>query len=233
MKIKIGPYKNWYGPYQLAETLCWWAKDCPDEYGFPSRPRWVSNFGEWLAYGKIAPPPESGDLIDRHETRSPTLLHRFLLWIDSLRTRQIEIKIDSYDTWNMDSTLALIITPMLVQLKEQKHGSPLVADEDVPERLKSNKSLEEGEVDELYHKRWEWVLDEMIWAFKTSQTDWQDQFRQGEHDYRLSKLETGELKLVRGPNHTFQIDEERIHEYQQRIDNGFRLFGRYYQSLWS
>ena len=27
MKITIGPYKSWYGPYQLAETLCFWAKE--------------------------------------------------------------------------------------------------------------------------------------------------------------------------------------------------------------
>ena len=34
MKVKIGPYKNWFGPYQLAELLCFWAKETVvDEYG--------------------------------------------------------------------------------------------------------------------------------------------------------------------------------------------------------
>ena len=24
MKVKIGPYKNWFGPYQLAEKILFW-----------------------------------------------------------------------------------------------------------------------------------------------------------------------------------------------------------------
>ncbi len=39
MKIYIGPYKNWVGPYQIAEALCFWAKNVEDEYkmGFKFR----------------------------------------------------------------------------------------------------------------------------------------------------------------------------------------------------
>ena len=40
--------------------------------------------------------------------------------------RKIDIQIDRYDTWNMDHTLALIVLPMLKQLKKEKHGSPMV-----------------------------------------------------------------------------------------------------------
>ena len=38
MKAHIGPYKSWFGPYQLAELLCFWAKDVEDEYGMKSKP---------------------------------------------------------------------------------------------------------------------------------------------------------------------------------------------------
>ena len=38
--------------------------------------------------------------------------------------RKVDIKIESFDTWNLDSTLALIILPALIQLKETKHGIP-------------------------------------------------------------------------------------------------------------
>lgn len=41
-----------------------------------------------------------------------------------LTARRIDIQIDKYDTWNMYHTLALIIYPMLIQLKETKHGVP-------------------------------------------------------------------------------------------------------------
>lgn len=48
MKVKIGPYKNWFGPYQLAEKLCFWAKETVvDEHGMKSKPDYVHNFGEW------------------------------------------------------------------------------------------------------------------------------------------------------------------------------------------
>jgi len=45
-------------------------------------------------------------------------------------TKRVEtILLDPYDTWNMDHTLALIIVPMLKQLKATKHGAPCVDDE--------------------------------------------------------------------------------------------------------
>jgi hypothetical protein len=58
MKVKIGPYTNWFGPYQLAELLCFWAKEEKNEFGIPRKPDWVHNFGEWLAHGDIEPEAE-------------------------------------------------------------------------------------------------------------------------------------------------------------------------------
>ena len=55
MKVYIGRYKNWFGPYQLAEFLCFWAKNEKDEHGIERKPEWVHNFGEWLAHGKESP----------------------------------------------------------------------------------------------------------------------------------------------------------------------------------
>jgi hypothetical protein len=55
MRVKIGKYENWFGPYQLAETLCFWAKPVVDEYGMKSKPDYVHNFGEWLAHGSVEP----------------------------------------------------------------------------------------------------------------------------------------------------------------------------------
>jgi dCMP deaminase len=41
--------------------------------------------------------------------------------------RKEQIHIHDYDTWNMDDTLAMIIVPMLKQLKATKHGVEEVA----------------------------------------------------------------------------------------------------------
>ena len=40
------------------------------------------------------------------------------------KSRKVKIKIDRHDTYSMDHTLALIILPMLVQLRNTKHGIP-------------------------------------------------------------------------------------------------------------
>jgi hypothetical protein len=40
------------------------------------------------------------------------------------KNRAVHVEIEPHDTWNMDTTLALIIHPMLVQLKATQHGAP-------------------------------------------------------------------------------------------------------------
>jgi len=85
---------------------------------------------------------------------------------------KISVKIDPWDTWSMDVTLAHIILPMLKQLKETKHGAPHVDDEDVPEHLRKSAAPpteNDWDTDDNYFKRWDWVMDEMIFAFESKQ----------------------------------------------------------------
>lgn len=83
------------------------------------------------------------------------------------KNRKISVRIDKYDTWNMNQTLALIIHPMLVQLKEKKHGSPYVDDTDVPEHLRDgfNRDSIDCRESPLIHEKWDYVMGEMEWAF--------------------------------------------------------------------
>ena len=85
--------------------------------------------------------------------------------------------------------------------------------EDVPEHLRQTNTegwdfqtvfdfyheyeIKEGDCD--IHARWDWVMDEMIFAFekRVEDTDWQ-----------------------------------ATKEECERVQNGFRLFGKYYQGLW-
>jgi hypothetical protein len=39
-------------------------------------------------------------------------------------------------------------------------------------------------------------------------------------------------EMIRGPNDTKVYDWEGRKAYEARIQNGFRLFGKYYQNLW-
>jgi len=67
----------------------------------------------------------------------------------------MQITIHSWDTWNMDHTLALIIHPMLIQLKKTKHGYPA----------------------HLTEERWDEIMDEMIWAFEQKTNEnWNEKY---------------------------------------------------------
>jgi len=236
MYIKIGPYKSWFGPHQLAETLCWWTK-YRDEYGLYEYPDWVHSFGEWLAHGSIEPRPKTGDIRKLNRERPETWLYRLLLWIDSFKQRKVYVRIDRWDSWSADDTLAIIILPLLKQLKQQKQGSPHVDDMDVPEHLRSTAvppKENEWDIDDNHHARWDWVLDQMIWAFQQKVNDnWEDQFYVGESDLQFEKQEDGNFQLTQGPKHTAEFDREGYAAYSKRMDHGFALFGKYYQSLWS
>lgn len=236
MKVKIGPYTSWFGPYQLAELLCFWAKPTKDEYGFPKKPDWVHKFGEWLAHGSIEPTKEVGEFRSLARERNKTWLYKLLSYLDSLKKRKVYVHIDDWDVYSMDDTLAIIILPMLKKLKEHKQGAPYVEDADVPEELRSTSvppKENEWDTDDNHFKRWDWVLDEMIFAFTNKlDSSWEEQFESGKSDYGFVKLENGMSEFVNGPNHTKEIDWEARKAYQKRISNGFLLFGKYYEALW-
>ena len=105
----------------------------------------------------------------------------------------------------MDTTLAHIILPMLKQLNKVKHGAPDIDDEDVPEELKSTSAPPKEDIwdtDANHFKRWDWVMNEMIWSF----------------EYKLKDTDLDEYDLWSANG--------------VRAKNGFRLFGKYYEALW-
>jgi hypothetical protein len=229
MKVKIGKYINYIGPYQIAEKLCFWVKEVEDEYGIKNKPQWVHNFGTWLAGGE----------------EKESLLYKFCLWVESKRTRKIQVKIDRWDTWSMDHTLSYIILPMLKQLNETKHGAPGTDDEDVPEELRSTAAEpkeNEYDTDSNHFLRWDWIMAEMIFAFECQLDDtWEEKYWTGEWgkpDFIKSDKEypnpvTGEMESTFQLNSgTRKCDWDGLKKEQERISNGFRLFGKYYQALW-
>lgn len=143
-------------------------------------------------------------------------------WIYERRQRTIKVRIDSHDTWSLDHTLSHIIYPALVEYNKQKHSYFLVSDEqDVPEYLRlssfrlTEKELEQCEkfydppkrINNLYQMRYEYVMSRMIWSFE-----------------QISKDNDGLMGSRHGTN------EYRI--FGERLDEGFKLFGKYYRNLW-
>jgi len=243
MKAYIGPYKNWVGPHQVAQAILFWIPKKKDEYGYPYTDERVYKFGEWLAHGSIEPDPEVGQVRVWGDNRPNTWFYKLLLWIDSKKKRNIKVRIDRWDTWSMDDTLSHIILPMLKKLRDNKHGATYVDDADVPEHLRSTNatelSQEEKNVcapDNNHFLRWDYVLDEMIFAFETKAgvlQGWEDQFTTGEYDLQTVLKEDGLYEVVNGPNMTAKTDWDGHKMYANRIQNGCRLFGKYYQNLWT
>ena len=222
MKIYRSNYRNhWVSPYSILKVVCFWEKDEHVFYNIEDVPG--HKYDKWVNF----------------LTPFCSALQKFL---DFVHPEIKYVKIDRWDTWSMDHTLADIILPMLKQLKQTKHGSPFVEDEDVPDELKSTSAppkVNEYDVDENHFKRWDWVLDEMIFAFECKVDDsWQDKFRSGEHDIKSVACEWDEngkpkmYKMERGPNDTYKCDYDGIELVQKRITNGYRLFGKYYEGLW-
>jgi hypothetical protein len=214
MKIYTSSYRDhWVSPYTVLEKVLWWKDWENIEYDTP----WVERWADRLS------PVCKG-------------VHKIL---DFIHPKIDYIKIDRWDTWSMDSTLAQIVLPMLVQLQATKHGSPYIADEDVPEHfgIRSTQAPpkeNEWDIDSNHHLRWEYVLDEMIWAFKQLQPDcdWEALYVSGNPDYKFVKTDGDAYEMVRGPQDTYKINREGMEIHQQRIDKGLMFFGKYFQALW-
>jgi len=209
MKVYLGPYRKWWGVYQTADLL---------QYIGVSEDR-CEKIGDWLC--------------------EHTPAEDFFNWSDKLKGgRKVKIRIDKYDTWNMDDTLALIILPMLKQLKETKHGSPIVDDEDLPTTMRytSKKSEDDWETEDHWvHHKWDWILNELIWTFEQLvDNDWESRYtiQEGEIDWDDYPEDEGKDVTPLRWKKPYIVDREGRKAHQDRITNGLKLFGKYYQNLW-
>jgi hypothetical protein len=212
MKIDIGPYRSDIIPVR----------------------RWESRYEFWRGY--LA--EEEYTKVDRFVfgffNKLYDLVSPLNQWSNS-RTRKLNVQIDDYDVWSADHTLGIIITPVLKKLKEIKHGSPSVDNEDVPEELRSTEKDWLGTTDSKYEARWNYVLDEMIWAFgqhglEDDTEQYYDNIDQLEVVFNDSKLSFNHQKDLSKP--PYFRDDEGLKKHEERKANGRRLFAKYYEALW-
>jgi hypothetical protein len=220
MKVNFGPFINRWTTYQYHRKWLEWRYG--EDKGYTLK---EENYDRW----------DRG--LEKFLDGWQIVLNATVNKIKDRQKRKMNIRVDYYDVWGADHTLAKIIHPVLVKLQEVKHGSPHVDDEDVPEHLRSTAAPpkeNEWETDDNLHLRWEWVLAEMIWAFEALGNDeFEDQFYSGESDWDFVKIEGSTYyTMEHGPKHTFKVDEEGMKAAYARIANGTRLFGKYYRGLW-
>jgi hypothetical protein len=144
-------------------------------------------------------------------------------------TRSTIVDIHDSDIDNADYILAMIAAPLLEKLRQNKQGSGNIDDIDVPENLRSTSVPKPHDcyVDENHHLRWDYVMNEMIFAM-----------REIANQKSSTDLFFDHSKLDENSSFAEQIDAvicDRIglDAYDQRIQKGCELFGKYFQSLWS
>lgn len=142
-----------------------------------------------------------------------SILSKFLDKYNSYQKRKVFIKIDDYDVYDLDYTLSLIIEPALKKLVEDEWlGSFKVDNEDLPKELQIS--------DDEY---------KLI------------SFTYLENDPRLleiyNRLEQQPKYVINKMIYAFNIlnstDSHEDEDYKKEIDEGFRLFGKYFRNLWT
>jgi hypothetical protein len=231
MKVDLGPYTSWVGPYQIADMIFFWVEKYPFDDKLENRwdYRLHDKFGTWLA---------------------STWIMDLCTWIEKFKKRRVKVKIDYYDHWSCDATLTPIILPLLKALKEHKQGSGFIDLEDVPPemRMTSTEDYDGQQTFDFYtdendtqkikcdvHTRYEWALNEMIWAFEQLDSDdWENQYWITHPEIDFDKYPEDEGKTVVPVRWKVkgECDWEGRAKHQARIDNGLRLFGKYFQTLW-
>lgn len=182
MKYTYGKYITWVGPYQVAN---------------------------WLQH--IGVSEEYCDIIG--EKLSKTWFNDFCQWVHGKKKQKIVVKMDNWDTWGADSMLSHIILPTLKTLKEKKQGTPFVYNCDLPDELKSSRDgnlVDPGQDGNWNEDGWNYLMDEMIWAFERIQNDDMD-----------------EMSIVDGT-----YDKDLYLQLSKRCDFGTTMFGKYIRSMW-
>ena len=216
MRVWTSKYRNhWISPYIILTKICFWEKDKDKIYNLKDDP--ANPYEPWV---KVLDP----------------ICKAWQKFLDLVHPRIEYIKLDRWDTWSFDHTMAEIILPGLKQLKETKHGAPFVDDKDVPKELRSTNAdpkENEWDIDSNHFKRWDYVLDEMIWAFEQKVNDNADSKFFDHSAYESSKVGTDEWfnDMTAGVSKT-KYDRKGHAIWQKRKSNGFRLFGTYFENLW-
>lgn len=179
MKVYISNYRHhWLSPYTIIKTVIFWREV---KFREPLLER---------VYPILAP-----------------VCSLMLKVLDFIHPQVTYVKIDAWDVWSMDSTLAPIIVGMLKKLREDNFGAAYIDDKDLPIQLRGN-------VYDHSHA-WRWVLTEIIWAFQQYiEEDWEEQY--------YTRI-NGKLKF----------NKSGLKAHSNRMKRGTILFGKYYGSLWS
>ena len=146
----------------------------------------------------------------------------------SKKPRIENVQVHPWDTYSADATLALIIYPTLVAYKKEILEKGVVPPEFLQPVDVSNMTEEEAQ--EIHEKmyseglaKWEEVLNKMIWSFEQAKDGYV-----GEEEFFAINEDADDEDV----ENRYDIDNDGLNDYYEKIDDGLALFGRFYRSLW-
>lgn len=128
--------------------------------------------------------------------------------------RKVRIELIEDDMFSLYNTLAKIIHPCLVKFKESQMGYP----------------------HNLSKKKWNEILDKMIWSFSDLSKENMSApipSDYGFKDYECESYDHHNLCYLEWKNSSGYSEWTKDYEiYRKKIKEGLRLFGIYFESLW-
>jgi len=152
---------------------------------------------------------------------------------------KVSVEIDHFDTYSLDYTLALIILPALIALKNSKQGIPIEfgdvgGDQSSLQMCFDFYNESHGEAFEIGIEKWEEVLDKIIWSFQQiAEDNYSNLYHHGEEQFSVKTNKEGNYELINLNPHGYWHDTEGHDLHESRIQEGLELFGKYYTTLWS
>ena len=208
MRVYQGPYYQWFRPHRWLKDWAMWFYGVGRGDTFNAER--YEQIEEWARKNWFA-----------------NCLRSVENFFENRYERKIQVRIDYWDVWGADHSLAVIIVPVLKLLKEKKQSAPFVDDDDVPEHLRSTACppVEEYHTDDNHFRRWDWVLDEMIWAMEqVANEDGDEQF--------FDHSDVDDADEINDQIRKIKFDKAGYDTYQHRVDHGLRMFGKYFRALW-
>ena len=166
------------------------------------------------------------------------------------KERKVDIEIEHFDTYSLDHTLALIILPALIQYKNENNGIPTEFSDvgGEPSALQESFDFYTETHDEAFEeavRKWDEVIDKMIWSFQQIVEDnYREKYQHGKMEWDWEESEeiitsplTGgtckSFKLIDLNPDDHWLDMEGLDLHEKRIQEGLDLFGKYYRNLWT
>lgn len=204
MKVNIGPYKKWYGPYQIAEKLLWWHDPDSETVWHLGRrldKTWLHDFcNRFKRERKVKVHVDDYDVWNMDDTLSKII---YPLLVRLSGSKQGVPIVDLED-----------VPEHLRGTEHDQHSN-----QQTFEWYASTGDLAAEQA------RWDWVLYELLWTFEQLNKDWESQY----FDHSMVDESRGIQEQVAA----IKCDWDGLYQHEERIKRGLYLFGKYYRSLWT